>query len=45
MKVKIEQKVRSFENKILRIIFGPTMFENAINRWRRRKHAKIMESF
>jgi hypothetical protein len=42
MTVQIEQKLRSFENKVLRTICGP-VFDTAINRWRRRKNAEIRE--
>jgi hypothetical protein len=40
--VQIEQKLRSFENRVLRTICGP-FFDSEINRWRRRKNKEIRE--
>jgi len=40
--VQIEQKLRSFENRVLRTICGP-FFYTEINRWRRRKNTEIRE--
>jgi len=40
MKVQIEQKLRAFENRVLRTICGP-VFNTEINRWSRRRNAKI----
>ena len=40
--VQIEQKLRSFENRVLRIICGP-FFDTEINRWRRRKNQELRE--
>lgn len=38
----IEQRLRSFENRLLRIIYCP-VFDNVINTWKRRKNAEIWE--
>ncbi|XP_025193622.1 uncharacterized protein LOC112593445 [Melanaphis sacchari] len=40
--VQIEQKFRSFENRVLRTIYGP-FFDTEINRWRRIKNKEIRE--
>jgi len=42
MTVQIEQKLRSFKNKVLRTICGP-VFDTVINRWRRRRNAEVRE--
>ncbi|XP_050527980.1 uncharacterized protein LOC126898076 [Daktulosphaira vitifoliae] len=42
MTVQIEQNLRTFENRILRVICGP-VFDTSTDRWRRRKNAEIRE--
>jgi len=40
--VQIEQKLRSFENRVLSTICGP-IFDTEVNRWRRRKNKELRE--
>jgi len=41
--VQIEQKLRSFENRVLRTIYCGPFFDTEINRWRRRRNKEIRE--
>jgi len=39
---QIEQKLRSFENRLIRKKYGP-VFDTKINRWRRSRNKEIRE--